>query len=115
MDVALLSNLGVKRITLSEELDKTHINNIVKNYYDNFNTYPNLELIIYGRQTLMHSKYCVLKRLNMCGLCKNNKFVLKDKFETFPITFNDDCTMNVLNSKYLNSNSSIIKSIFIII
>ena len=102
MDVALLSNLGVKRITLSEELDKTHINNIVKNYYDNFNTYPNLELIIYGRQTLMHSKYCVLKRLNMCGLCKNNKFALKDKFETFPITFNDDCTMNVLNSKYLN-------------
>ena len=102
MDVVLLSNLGVKRITLSEELDKTHINNIVKNYYDNFNTYPNLELIIYGRQTLMHSKYCVLKRLNMCGLCKNNKFALKDKFETFPITFNDDCTMNVLNSKYLN-------------
>ena len=102
MDVALLFNLGVKRITLSEELDKTHINNIVKNYYDNFNTYPNLELIIYGKQTLMHSKYCVLKRLNMCGLCKNNKFALKDKFETFPITFNDDCTMNVLNSKYLN-------------
>ena len=102
MDVALLSNLGVKRITLSEELDKTHINNIVKNYYDNFNTYPNLELIIYGRVKLMHSKYCVLKRLNMCGLCKNNKFALKDKFETFPITFNDDCTMNVLNSKYLN-------------
>lgn len=102
MDVALLSNLGVKRITLSEELDKTHINNIVKNYYDNFNTYPNLELIIYGRAKLMHSKYCVLKRLNMCGLCKNNKFALKDKFETFPITFNDDCTMNVLNSKYLN-------------
>lgn len=102
MDAALLSNLGVKRITLSEELDKTHINNIVKNYYDNFNTYPNLELIIYGRVKLMHSKYCVLKRLNMCGLCKNNKFALKDKFETFPITFNDDCTMNVLNSKYLN-------------
>lgn len=102
MDVALLSNLGVKRITLSEELDKTHINNIVKNYYDNFNRYPNLELIIYGRVKLMHSKYCVLKRLNMCGLCKNNKFALKDKFETFPITFNDDCTMNVLNSKYLN-------------
>lgn len=102
MDVALLSNLGVKRITLSLELDKSHINNIVKNYFENFNTYPNLELIIYGRVKLMHSKYCVLKRLNMCGLCKNNKFALKDKFETFPITFNDDCTMNVLNSKYLN-------------
>ena len=102
MDVALLSNLGVKRITLSEELDKTHINNIVKNYYDNFNTYPNLELIIYGRVKLMHSKYCVLKRLNMCGLCKKSNYALKDRFESFPISFNEDCSMNIYNSKILN-------------
>lgn len=102
LDAALLSNLGAKRITLSLELSKDQINNLVNNYYSNFNTYPNLELIIYGRQTLMHSKYCVLKRLNMCNSCKSNKFGLKDKFAIFPLTFNDDCTINVLNSKILN-------------
>lgn len=102
MDVAILSNLGVKRITLSQEIDKEHINNIVKNYYQHFNTYPNLELIIYGRTKLMHSKYCVLKRLNMCGLCKKYNYVLKDKFESFPISFNKDCSMNIYNSKILN-------------
>ena len=55
----------------------------------------------------MHSRYCPLKRLNMCGKCKINKYALKDRFATFPITFNSDCTTNIWNSKILNNMDEI--------
>ena len=101
--VAILSSKGVNRITLSNEICKDDINNLVRDYFDKYQTYPNLELIVYGRTCLMHSKYCPLKRLNMCGKCKTDKYALKDKFASFPITFNDDCTTNIWNSKTLNN------------
>lgn len=100
--VALLSSLGVTRITLSNEISKESINNLIKNYKNKYQTEPNLELIVYGKIPLMHTKYCPLRRLDMCGMCKINKYALKDKFETFPLKFNNDCTVNILNSKTLN-------------
>lgn len=102
LDVALLSSFDVDRITLSTEINKEHINNLVNNYFNEFNTYPNLELIVYGRTKLMHTKYCLLKRLGLCGECKNKQFSLKDKFEQFPISFNANCSMNIYNSKIFN-------------
>lgn len=102
LDVALLSSFDVDRITLSTEINKEHINNLVNNCFNEFNTYPNLELIVYGRTKLMHTKYCLLKRLGLCGECKNKQFSLKDKFEQFPISFNADCSMNIYNSKIFN-------------
>ena len=102
LDVALLSSFDVDRITLSTEINKEHINNLVNNYFNEFNTYPNLELIVYGRTKLMHTKYCLLKRLGLCGECKNKQFSLKDKFKEFPISFNADCSMNIYNSKIFN-------------
>ena len=99
---AIVSSLGADRITLSQEINKDHINSLINNYYDNFGTYPNLELIVYGRSVLMHSKYCPVKRLGLCGECRKTNFILKDKFEEFPLTFNDDCTTNILNAKVLN-------------
>ena len=101
--VAILSSLGVNRITLSQEICKDNINKLIENYFSKYLTYPNLELIVYGRTCLMHSRYCPLKRLNMCGKCKINKYALKDRFATFPITFNSDCTTNIWNSKILNN------------
>ena len=102
ISAALLSSLGVNRITLSSELNKEQIDNLIKKYKETYNTHPNFELIVYGRASIMHSKYCPLKRLGMCGKCKVGKYGLKDEFETFPIKFNDDCTINLLNSKTLN-------------
>lgn len=99
---ALLSALGADRITLSQEINLESINDLVDEYYKLYNTYPNLELIVYGRATLMHSKYCLLKRLGMCGNCKTHNYYLKDKFADFPLQFNSDCTMSILNSKALN-------------
>jgi len=100
--VAILHSLGVNRVTLSYEVSKDNINSIINEYYNEYNTYPNLELIVYGRLRLMVSKYCPLKNLGMCGQCKVNKYLIDDGFEKFPIVFNDDCTTEVLNSKTLN-------------
>lgn len=102
ISATILSSLGVDTITLSNELNKDQINNLVANYIEHNKTYPNFELIVYGRSKLMHSKYCPLRRLNMCGKCKSGEYALKDNFETFPLLFNDDCTINLLNSKTLN-------------
>lgn len=102
ISAGLLSSLGVDRITLSQEINRDNINKLVSNYVDEFHTFPNLELIVYGRTTAMHTKYCPLKRLNMCGECKKHRYALKDKFASFPLIFNNDCTIQILNSKALN-------------
>lgn len=102
ISVALLSTLGVDRITLSSEMNKDQIHTLIQKYNDAYHTHPNLEMIVYGRAKIMHSKYCPLKRLGKCGECKNKRFALKDEYESFLIKFNDDCTINLLNSKILN-------------
>ena len=102
VSAAFLSSLGVDRITLSSELNKYQIDALVKKYIDTYETYPNFEMIVYGRATLMHSKYCPLRKLDMCGKCRSGKFALKDEFESFPLRFNDDCTINLLNGRTLN-------------
>lgn len=100
--VAILSSLGVDRITLSEEINKDNINKLIENYVSEYHTFPNLELIVYGRSKLMHTKYCPLRRLGMCGKCKEGNYELKDDYASFPLKFNGDCTITLLNSKTLN-------------
>lgn len=108
ISAGLLSSLGVTRITLSTEMSKAKINTLVKEYIKEYNTYPNFELIVYGRNKIMHSKYCPLKRLGQCGKCKSSSYALKDDYAAFPILFNDDCTTTLLNSKALNIMDDVI-------
>ncbi|MBR2891322.1 MAG: U32 family peptidase [Bacilli bacterium] len=100
--VALLHSLGVDKVTLSYEINKDSINDLVDNYLKEFDTYPNIEVIAYGRLNLMVTKYCPLRKLNMCGDCKKNQYTIKDDIAEFPIKFNNDCTITILNSKTLN-------------
>lgn len=100
--LALLLSQGVKRVTLSYELSEKDINELIEGFVNKYNTLPNLEMIVYGRQKLLHSKYCPLKRLGMCGKCKTNKYEINDGMESFPLMFNNDCTTFILNSKTLN-------------
>lgn len=102
ISAAYLFDLGVDRVTLSPELDSSSINELVSNFEERYGFNPNFEIIIYGRMSLMHSKYCPLKRLNICGQCKKTKYVLKDKYESFPLFFNSDCTTTIYNSKITN-------------
>lgn len=74
-----LKELGVKKLTISPELDKNTIENML-----NFSSLEQ-ELIVYGKTPLMHMNYCLLGNTNKCyptcGVhCMDNKeYYLKDR------------------------------------
>jgi len=93
---------GAKRVTLSYELNKRQIDDLVKAYVEENDGYPALEMIVYGRAPMMFTKYCPLKPMNQCGVCKKRSYELKDEHGTFPILTHDDCSTTILNGKTLN-------------
>lgn len=97
-----LYRLGVKRVTLSYELNKSQIKDLINGYYEKNDGYPALEMIVYGKAPLMFTKYCPLEKMNLCGTCKTNNYELKDEHGNFPIISHDDCTTTILNGKTLN-------------
>ena len=100
--VNILHTLGAKRVTLSHEINKQQIKNLVSEYYNKNGGYPNLEMIVYGRQEMLHTKYCPIKKMGECGKCKSKQFALKDDFEVFPLLTSDNCEVTLLNGKVLN-------------
>lgn len=100
--VYTLHSLGAKRVTLSYELNKQDIDDIVADYKEKVGLNPSLEMIVYGKADMMFTKYCPLKKMNQCGKCRENKYVIKDDYEEFPIINHDDCTVTILNGKTLN-------------
>jgi len=97
-----LYRLGAARVTLSYELNKRQIEDLIHAYYEENDGYPALEMIVYGKAPLMFTKYCPLKRMNQCGVCRTKSYELKDEHGTFPIIAHDDCTTTILNGKTLN-------------
>ena len=97
-----LYKLGAKRVTLSYELNKTQIEELMNAYYEENDGYPALEMIVYGRAPMLFTKYCPLKKMNQCGICKTRCYELKDEHGTFPIITYADCTTTILNGKTLN-------------
>ena len=92
----------MERITLSHELNKNQIDDLINQYYLENNGYPNLEMIVYGYVHLLNTKYCPLRKLNLCGQCKKNQYYLDDGLGQFRILSHDDCTTTILNGKRLN-------------
>ena len=97
-----LHQLGAKRVTLSYEINSTQIDDLIDAYFDQNNGYPSLEMIVYGHSPLMFTKYCPMKKMNQCGICKTKKYELKDEIGAFPIISHNDCTTTILNGKILN-------------
>ncbi|MGL5675853.1 MAG: DUF3656 domain-containing U32 family peptidase [Cellulosilyticaceae bacterium] len=97
-----LYKLGAKRVTLSYELNKSQIDDLTTAYYEENEGYPALEMIVYGRAPMMFTKYCPMKKMDQCGICKKKTYELKDEHGTFPIIAHDDCTTTLLNGKTLN-------------
>ncbi len=97
-----LHRLGAERVTLSYELNKTQIEELVESYYEANGGYPSLEMIVYGRAPLMFTKYCPLKQMNLCGKCKSGNYELRDEYGSFPVISHADCTTTILNGKILN-------------
>ncbi|MDE5547092.1 MAG: DUF3656 domain-containing protein [Anaeroplasmataceae bacterium] len=100
--VYLLHSLGVNRATLSYELNKNQIQSLIAGYEKENGGLPNLEMIVYGHTHLLFTKYCPLKKMNLCGTCKKHFYSLKDDYGTFPILSHEDCTTTLLNGKILN-------------
>lgn len=97
-----LYKLGAKRVTLSYELNKKQIDELVQAYFEANEAYPALEMIVYGKAPLLFTKYCPMKTMGQCGVCKTNHYELKDEHGTFPIISHEDCTTTILNGKTLN-------------
>ena len=97
-----LYRLGAKRVTLSYELNKKQIDDLVEAYTVANASAPSLEMIVYGKAPLMFTKYCPLKKMNQCGLCRTKRYVIKDEHGAFPIITHEDCSVTILNGKTLN-------------
>ena len=100
--VYLLHSLGANRVCLSYEINQNQINDLTKNYEKENGGLPNLEMIVYGRAPLMFTHYCPLKVMNQCGKCKQNEYIIKDEYGSFPIESHNDCTTTILNGHILN-------------
>lgn len=97
-----LYQLGAKRVTLSHELNKRQIEDLISAYGEENGGAPALEMIVYGRAPMMFTKYCPLKKMNQCGSCRTKRYELRDEHGTFPIITHSDCTTTLLNGKTLN-------------
>lgn len=101
--VKLLEQNGVKRVTLSVELNDYKIRDIME-YVEN------AELIIYGRLELMVMKYCPLKKcLNYCNNCKNSndKFYLEDKFSSRYPMIRHNCLTHIMHCNIIDKIDNI--------
>ena len=79
--VALLHSMGVNKVTLSYELNERQIAKLINCYNTRYHKHPNLEMIIFGREELMVSKFNVLNYYSL-----KNEGYLEDRFKNlYPI------------------------------
>lgn len=94
-----LHQRGAKFVTLSFETSYQDLKDIIENYkYGD----ANLEMIIYGKQNLMTTKYCPLKRYGQCGECNKHHYSLNDDKGVFEIYHQEGCITHIINEKPLN-------------
>ncbi len=94
--VAFLHSMGVKKVTLSYELDYKQIENLIREYEKRYKAHPNLEVIISGYEEAMVSKYNLLEKYN----CKNGYLI--DRFKNkYKIKIKDNL-MYIYNYKKRN-------------
>jgi len=97
-----LYKLGAKRVTLSYEINKTQLSDLLDAYEKTNGGSPSLEMIVYGKAPLLFTKYCPLEKMGQCGKCRNHQYEIKDDHGSFPILSHEDCTTTILNGKNLN-------------
>ena len=101
--INIYHNLGIKRVTLSPELNLHDIENIVSIE----NGHMPLELIVYGNMPIMKMNYCLLGVSNKCyPTCKmrcstENKYYLRDRlgFQFRILPDNVQTVTTIFNSK----------------
>lgn len=94
-----LHKAGAKFVTISFEASYQDLKDICQNYkYGD----PNLEMIIYGKENLMTTKYCPLKRYGQCGECNKHRYSLNDDKGVFEIYHQEGCISHIINEKPIN-------------
>lgn len=99
---------GVKKVTLSYELNLEDIERMMKDYYGKYKNNPNVEIVIYGKPELMIMKYCPLNKLvnkdNICMVCKNGKkYYLEDRMnEKYRILNDNNHLTYIMHYKNIN-------------
>lgn len=81
LTTAFYSNHAYK-IGISPELNNYEIKELVDSYKNNFNSFPNIEVLVYGKLELMIMKYCPIRGLSgseKCNLCENKNYYLDDR------------------------------------
>ena len=94
--------MGARRVTLSYEINRKQIGDLIDAYEKENGAAPALEMIVYGRAPLLFTKYCPLKKMDQCGICRTRFYEIRDEYGTFPILNHSDCTTTILNGKILN-------------
>lgn len=85
--VRVLESLGYQKIGLSIELSKNKMKLLVDGYYNRYNRYPNLEVMVYGYYQMMYMKHCFLNKSKgynklHCGECKKD-ILLNNQYQVF--------------------------------
>ena len=105
-----LYKLGLKRITLSNELNMIEINQFIKDFQDTFKCYPNIEIMCYGRVENM-----IIKD-NILSLKTNdfNYYLIDLRKRKFPTYFDGNNThilnyedKNEIVDNYIKNNSNL--------
>ena len=94
-----LKNLGLKRITLSPEINNDNI--------ELLSDIDNIDLFIYGRVELMITKYCPMNMIinhdnKNCNLCLKNNYSLKDKDDNIYPLLTKNHLVHILDSKNID-------------
>lgn len=104
----VLQDLGVKRFTISPELDKNEI--------QLFCTDLEKELVVYGRTCLMTSKYCPIGKNKDCKMaCQKGNYELQDRKNfVFPVVSDSvNCHTKIFHSKVLQQSTKGIQIDFV--
>lgn len=96
----LLKN-GASYVCLSLEMDMPLIKETITSFNKKFGFNAPVEMVVYGKQTLMTMKYCPIKKYGQCGKCQDNTYTMKDEYSTFA-TIRKECITYILNNKPLD-------------
>lgn len=112
--LSVLVEYGVKRITLSPELNNQQIKELITAYQKRNNHVPVLEAPVYVRYELMAMQHCVIahsmNKKKHCDLCKHKQYHLQDiSGNEYPILTDEYCNNYIFSRLYNRQDISVLK------